>query len=172
VTVTVYVFVVVVSPAVTTTLMAEFAPTVMAWADDADPDVVEAPATVTDAAYSVSVGVIVMEATELTTVAVYAVVAPENVGVRAPELRSRALKVASLLIFAKRVTCTVYVFVVVVSCAVATTVTVVADPAVNAMLLDAAPDATITVCTVMEAPECVTEGVTVMLPMLFDTVDT
>lgn len=95
-TVTVYVFVVVVSPAVTTTLMAEFAPTVMAWADDADPDVVEAPATVTDAPPSFVVGVIVMEATELTTVAVYAVVAGTNAGFSVPELSTKLSKVATV----------------------------------------------------------------------------
>jgi hypothetical protein len=70
VTVTAYVFVVVPSPAVTTTLIAEFAPTARVCADDAVPDVVDDPPTVTDAADSVSVGVMVMDDTAFTTVAV------------------------------------------------------------------------------------------------------
>jgi hypothetical protein len=66
----VYVFVVVPSPAVTTTLMAEFAPQTRACPDDADPDVVDEPPTVTDAPLSSSVGVMVMDDTAFTTVAV------------------------------------------------------------------------------------------------------
>jgi hypothetical protein len=68
--VTAYVFVVVPSPAVTTTLIAEFAPTVRAWPDEAAPDVVDEPPTVTDAPLSSSVGVMVMDDTAFTTVAV------------------------------------------------------------------------------------------------------
>jgi hypothetical protein len=84
VTVTVYVFVVVVSPAVTTTLMAGFAPQTIACAPDAVPDVHGVPATVTDAPLSSSVGVMVMEDTAFTTVVVYAVVPDANAGLRVP----------------------------------------------------------------------------------------
>jgi hypothetical protein len=96
VTVTVYVFVVVVSPAVTTTLMAEFTPTARVCADDAVPGSVDDPATVTDAADSVAVGVMVMEDTAFTTVAVYAVVLDENAGVREPLLSTKLFKVATV----------------------------------------------------------------------------
>jgi hypothetical protein len=70
VTVTVYVLVVIPSPAVTTTLIAGFTPTTIAWPDEAEPDVVDVPATVTDAPSSSSVGVMVMDDIAFTTVAV------------------------------------------------------------------------------------------------------
>jgi hypothetical protein len=109
--VTVYVFVVVASPAVTTTLMAEFAPTMMDCAPDAVPDVVDVPATVTDAPLSLIVGVMVIDATAFTTVAVYAVVPETNEGLREPELSTNDVRSASTFTDAVLVTATAYVVV-------------------------------------------------------------
>ena len=109
-TVTAYVFVVVPSPAVTTTLIA-LAPTESACADDAVPDVVDDPPTVTDAPSSSSVGMMVMEDTAFTTVAVYAVVPDANAGLREPELSTNDVKSTSTFTDAVLVTATAYVVV-------------------------------------------------------------
>jgi hypothetical protein len=111
----VYVFVVVPSPAVTTTLIAAFAPTAIACPADAVPDVVETPATVTDAPSSFSVGVMAMDATEFTTVTVYAVVPDANASFREPVLNSKPDKSASVFTDVPLVTATAYVCVEVVS---------------------------------------------------------
>ena len=111
VTVTAYVFVVVPSPAVTTTLIAEFAPQTRACAPDAVPDVQGVPATVTEAPSSSSVGVMVMEETAFTTVAVYAVVPDANEGLREPELSTNDVRSTSTFTDAVLVTATAYVVV-------------------------------------------------------------
>ena len=69
VTVTVYVFVVLPSWAVTTTVMV-FDPTLSEIAPEAEPDVTEVPLTVMVALACVRVGVIVIDVTELATDAV------------------------------------------------------------------------------------------------------
>jgi hypothetical protein len=83
-TVTVYVLVVVVSWAVTSTAIAALLPAVMVWAADALPEVTVTPATFTVASASVVVGVTVTEGTPFATLAVYVVVADANDGDRAP----------------------------------------------------------------------------------------
>jgi hypothetical protein len=83
-TVTVYVFVVVVSCAVTTTAIAALLPAVMACADDALPDVTALPPTVTVARASLVVGVTVTDATPFATLAVYVMVAAANAGDSVP----------------------------------------------------------------------------------------
>ena len=83
-TVTVYVFVVVVSWAVTTTAIAALLPAVMACADDALPDVTVLPPTVTVASASLVVGVTFTDATPFATLAVYVMVAAANDGERVP----------------------------------------------------------------------------------------
>jgi hypothetical protein len=174
VTVTVYVFVVVPSPAVATTFIAEFAPTTTGCAPDAVPDVVDDPPTVTDAADSVSVGVMVMEDTAFSTVAVYAVVPDANEGDSVPELSIKLFKVAT--VFAPAVvlvTATVYVVLPdVLSPADTTVVTVVADPAASEMAADAAPDVAGIPWTVtpLDPPTDVSVGVTVTDATLFGTV--
>jgi hypothetical protein len=106
-TVTVYVFVVVVSPAVATTAIATLLPAVTACADDVAPDTTAEPATVIVVPLSVAVGVTVTDATEFTIDAVYVMVPEANAGLKEPELSDRALNVASLLSAAVRVTVTV-----------------------------------------------------------------
>jgi hypothetical protein len=106
-TVTVYVFVVVVSPAVPTTEIATLAPAVTACADDAAPDTTAEPATVMVVPLSVAIGVTVTDAIEFTIDAVYVIVPEANAGLREPELSDKALSVASLLSAAVRVTVTV-----------------------------------------------------------------
>jgi hypothetical protein len=119
--VTVYVFVVVVSWAVTTTEIAVVDPAVRACALDALPDVTALPPTVTVAAASVVVGVNLIDATPFATLAVYAAVVDAKEGDRLPALTNRALSLASRYPVAVLVTVTVYVFVVVPSPAVTTT---------------------------------------------------
>jgi hypothetical protein len=106
VTVMEYVLVVVPSPAVTTTSIAVFAPTAMACDDDAAPDAVEDPPTVNDAPLSSSVGVMVMDDTAFTTVAVYAVVPDANAGFREPELSTNDVRSTSTFTDAVLVTAT------------------------------------------------------------------
>jgi hypothetical protein len=103
----VYVFVVVVSPAVATTAIATLLPAVTACADDVAPDTTAEPATVIVVPLSVAVGVTVTDATEFTIDAVYVMVPEANAGLKEPELSDRALNVASLLSAAVRVTVTV-----------------------------------------------------------------
>ena len=109
--VTVYVFVVVPLPAVTTTLIAGFAPQTRACADDAVPEVVGVLATVTVAPSSSSVGMMVMEDIAFTTVAVYAVVPDANAGLREPELSTNDVRSTSTFTDAVLVTATAYVVV-------------------------------------------------------------
>jgi hypothetical protein len=112
VTVTVYVVWLVLSPAVTTTGIAVFTPTAIVCPADAVPDVVDKPATFTDATMSVTVGKIIIDATAFTTVAVYAVVTDENEGDSVPELSTKLFKVATVFApAAVLVTATAYVVV-------------------------------------------------------------
>jgi hypothetical protein len=83
VTVTVYVLVVVVSCAVTTTAIAVL-PTLRACALDALPDVTALPPTVIVESTSVVAGVMANDGTPLCTLAVYATVAAVNAGVSVP----------------------------------------------------------------------------------------
>jgi hypothetical protein len=136
--------------------------------------VVDDPATVTVAANSVTVGVIVMEDTAFTTSGtVYAVVPDENAGVRVPELNTKLFKVATLFtVAAVLVTATVYVVLAdVPSCGEPITVIVVADPAASIIAPDADPELTVTACTVTVAPLEVTVGVTVTDSTLLGTAD-
>jgi hypothetical protein len=89
--------------------MAEFEPKTIACADDALPDVVDDPATVTDPPLSSNVGVTVIDDTAFTTVAVYAVVPDANVGLSEPELSTNDDKSTSTFTDAVLVTSTVYV---------------------------------------------------------------
>jgi hypothetical protein len=92
--------------------MAEFAPQTIACAEDALPDVVDDPATVTDAPLSSSVGVMVMDDTAFTTsVTVYAVELDEKVGLNVPELSTNDDKSTSTFTDAVLVTSTAYVVV-------------------------------------------------------------
>jgi hypothetical protein len=91
--------------------MAAFVPVVIACADDAVPDVVDDPPTVTDAPSSSSVGVMVREDTAFTTVAVYAVVPDANAGLKEPELSTNDVKSTSTFTDAVLVTATAYVVV-------------------------------------------------------------
>jgi hypothetical protein len=150
-TVTVYVFVVVVSPAVATTAMATSPPAVTACADDAAPDATVELATVMVVPLSVAIGVTVTDAIEFTIDAVYVMVPEANAGLKDPELRDRALSVASWLSAAVRVTVTVYVFTE-PSQPVDTTEIAFPVPAVRAWLDDAVPDVVAEPPTVMEPP--------------------
>jgi hypothetical protein len=148
-TVTVYVFVVVVSPAVPTTAIATLPPAVTACADDAAPDATVEPATVMVVPLSVAVGVTVTDAIEFTIDAVYVMVPEANAGLNEPELSDRALSVASLLSAAVRVTVTVYVF---TDPSQPTDATEIAFPvpAVRAWAVDTDPDAVVEPPTVIE----------------------
>ena len=97
-----------------------------------------------------------MEATELATDMVYEVVAPENEGEKAPPVLVNPDKVASTE--SGRDTATLYV-VVLPSCAVTPTGTVTVAPSTIAINDDAEPEATATLLTVTDAPECVLAGV-------------
>jgi hypothetical protein len=83
-TVTVYVLVVVVSWAVTTTAIAALLPAVILWAPDALPDDTVTPATFTVESVSVVVGVTVTDGTPFATLAVYVVVADAKAGDSVP----------------------------------------------------------------------------------------
>ena len=95
VTLTVYVLVVVPSCAVTTVVMV-LLPTARAIEPDAEPLVTVLPFTVTVAVASLVVGVTVMLAVALGTLAVYAIVPLAKAGLKVPELSVRLLSVASV----------------------------------------------------------------------------
>jgi hypothetical protein len=171
VTVTVYVFVVVVSPAVQTTAMAFPAPPIVErdCADDALPDATVELATVMVVPLSVAMGVTVTDAIEFTIDAVYVIVPDANAGLREPELRDRALSVASVLSAAVRVTVTVYVFTD-PSQPVETTAIALPVPAVSDWPDDAAPDVVADPPTVIEPPATFAVGVRVIDATAFTTV--
>jgi hypothetical protein len=130
-------------------------------APDAVPDDTAVPATVTVAPVEVTVGVTVTDATLFATEEVYDVVPAANATFSEPSLSTSALSVLTVLSAAALLTVTVYVFVVVVSPAVATTAIATLPPAVTACADDAAPDATVELATVMVVPLSVAVGVTV-----------
>jgi hypothetical protein len=167
VTVTVYVLVVTVSSAVTTTAIA-VSPTLRGCALDTLPEVTALPPTVTVPLMCFAIGVNTTDATSLTTVIVYAVVAAAKVGDRLLTLLIIEVSVASVFTEAFLVTAKEYV-VVDVSPAVTTTVTVTADPAVSAIADDVLCEATDDPCTVTVADESVVIGVTVTDGRLFGT---
>jgi hypothetical protein len=168
-TVTVYVFVVLVSPAVATTAIATLPPAVTDCADDALPDATVEPATVMVVPLSVAVGVTVTDAIEFTIDAVYVIVPDTNAGLREPELSDRALSVASLLSAAVRVTVTVYVTAE-PSQPVDTTAMALVVPAVSDCPDDAAPDVVADPPTVIEPPATFAVGVRVTDATAFTTV--
>jgi hypothetical protein len=115
----------------------------------------------------------VMEETAFTTVAVYAVVPDANEGLREPELSTNDVRSTSTFTDAVLVTATLYVVLAEVpSAGDATTVIVVADPAVSEIPADAVRDVTGVPPTVTELapPPDVTVGVTVTDATLFGTV--
>jgi hypothetical protein len=169
-TVTVYVVVVIVSRAVTTTEIAVVDPAVRACVPDALPDVTALPPTVTVAAASVVVGVNLIDATPFTTVAVYAVVAAASAGARVPALKVRILSVASVEPVDLLLTVTAYVFVVVPSPAVTTTLIAAFAPTEIACPPDAEPDMVDDPPTVTKAPLSLFVGVMVMEDIAFSTV--
>jgi hypothetical protein len=123
VTVTVYVLVVVVSCAVTTTAIAVL-PTLRACALDALPDVTALPPTVNVESISVAVGVTVTDAMPLSTLAVYDMVAAANVGESTPELNDSVFNDVSVNPAVPLVKVTAYVLVAMPSPAV--TITLIA----------------------------------------------
>jgi hypothetical protein len=122
------------------------------------PEVTVVPFTFTVAVLSLTVGVTVIDATVFATEAVYEVVALANVGDRVP-LESPKLD-KSAFADAARVTVTVYVFVVLLSCAL-TTVVMVLMPTFKLIVL-AAPDVAGAPFTVMVALAWFLVGVSVM----------
>jgi hypothetical protein len=116
----VYVLVVVVSCAVTTTAIAVL-PTLRACALDALPDVTALPPTVNVESISVAVGVTVTDAMPLSTLAVYDMVAAANVGESTPELNDSVFNDVSVNPAVPLVKVTAYVLVAMPSPAVTTT---------------------------------------------------
>ncbi len=134
-----------------------FAPTFKGRLPEAVPELTNAPLTLMVAVELLAVGVTVILAVLFDTEAEYPVVVCIKAGVSVPLLITRFDKVASADV--ARVTITVYVLVVIPSCAVTLTKMVLA-PTLKAMAPDGLPDATATPFTVNVAPASLALAVT------------
>jgi hypothetical protein len=136
-------------------------PAVSDTAPDTACDSTATDCTVTVAPVEVTVGVTVTDATLFGTVEVYDVVPEAKAGDNEPSLSTKVVSVLTVFTALARLTVTVYVFVVVVSCAVPTTAIAALLPAVMACAEEALPDVTALPPTVTVAAASVVVGVTV-----------
>jgi hypothetical protein len=169
VTVTVYVLVVVVSCAVTTTAIAVL-PTLRACALDALPDVTALPPTFNVAEASLLTGVTSTLVIVFALLAMYDVTLALNAGMRLaePVPRTSEESVASVFCATDRVTAIVYVFVVLASWAVTCTV-IELTPTESARLEEVAPEVSDSPSTVRVACAPAAVGITLTAVMLLDS---